>query len=152
MTITITPRERIETHWVVTDHLRFLGQLPGTANHLIEVEAPPGAGTPPHTHASPELFAVVEGQLTVRSFGPEGVTTIRLNPGESAAVSSMEPHNYANEGDKPVRFLVMLDDSMIAFFRDVGRDTPLAPGEMPDFPAIAAAMARHGIGMVTPPG
>ena len=152
MTITITPLSRIETHWVVTDHLRFLGQLPGTANHLIEVEAPPGSGTPPHTHASPELFSVVEGQLTVRSFGPEGATTIRLNPGESAAVSSMTPHNYANEGDTPVRFLVMLDDSMIAFFREVGRDSPLAAGEQPDFPALAAAMARHGIGMVAPAG
>ena len=152
MTITVTPRERIETHWVVTDHLRFLGQLPGTTSHLIEVEAPPGSGTPPHTHASPELFVVVEGTLTLRSFGPDGVTTIHLNPGESAAVDSMEPHNYANEGDRPVRFLVMLDDSMVAFFRDVGRDTPLAAGEMPDFPAIAGAMARHGIGMVTPPG
>ena len=152
MTITVTPRERIETLWVVTDHLRFLGQLPGTPNHLIEVEAPPGSGTPPHTHASPELFVVTEGTLTHRSFGPDGVTTVRLGPGESAAVSSMEPHNYANEADQPVRFLVMLDDSMVAFFRDVGLDRPLAPGESPDFPAIAAAMGRHGIGMLAPAG
>ncbi len=28
MTITVTPRERIGTHWAVTDHSRFLGQLP----------------------------------------------------------------------------------------------------------------------------
>lgn len=128
------------------------GPVAGTATHLIEVEAPPGSGTPPYVHASPELFVVVEGTLTVRSFGPDGVATIQLNPGESAAVDSMQPHNYANEGVRPVRFLVMLDNSMVAFFRDVGRDAPLSVGEMPDFPAIAGAMARHGIGMVTPPG
>jgi quercetin dioxygenase-like cupin family protein len=152
MTITITPRERIETCWVVTDRLRFLGQLPGTSVHLIEVEAPPASGTPPHTHASPELFLVTEGTLTLRSFGPDGGATFRLNPGESAAIGSMEPHNYANESDRPVRFLAMVDDTMIAFFRELGKDAPLAPGAVPDFASIAAAMARHGIGKVAPPG
>ena len=91
-----------------------------------------------------DAFTILGRRLTL--------TSVWIDPGESAAVSSMTPHNYANEGDTPVRFLVMLDDSMIAFFREVGRDTPLAAGEQPDFPALAAAMARHGIGMVTPPG
>lgn len=152
MTITITPRERIETYWVVADQLRFLGQLPGTDTWLIETEAPPGSGTPPHTHASPELFVVTKGRLTLRSFGPEGVKTIQLGVGESAAIGSMEPHNYTNETSEPVHFLIVLDESMITFFREIGKDTPPAPGAEPDFAAIAGAMARHGIGMVTPPG
>jgi hypothetical protein len=46
-TMTLSPRERIETYWVVADRLRFLGQLPGTDTWLIETECPPGSGTPP---------------------------------------------------------------------------------------------------------
>lgn len=152
MTVTFSPRERIETHWVLADRLRFLGQMPGTDSWLIEVEAPPGSGTPPHTHASPEVFVVAEGALTLRSFGPDGPTTWRLGPGESLAVDAHAPHNYSNEGDVPVRFLVLLQQSLIDFFRDVGRAAPPAPGTAPDIAAVMAAMARHGIALAQPVG
>jgi quercetin dioxygenase-like cupin family protein len=152
MTITFVPRERIETHWVMADRLRFLGQMPGTDSWLIEVEAPPGSGTPPHSHASPEVFAVTEGHLTLRSFGAGGPTAWRLGAGESLAIPAHAPHNYANESDAPVRFLVLLQDSLIAFFREIGRPLPPAPGDAPDFAAILAAMERHGIALLSPQG
>jgi hypothetical protein len=95
---------------------------------------------------------VTEGTLTLRSFGPEGVKTVRLGPGESIGIGSMEPHNYSNESDGAVRFLVVLGETIIQFFREIGKDSPPAPGAEPDFAAIAGAMARHGITMVTAPG
>ena len=152
MTICFTPRERIETHWVMADRLRFLGNLPGTDIHLIEVEAPPGSGTPPHTHASPEVFVVAEGTLTMRSFGVDGPTVWHLGPGESLSLDAHEPHNYTNESDAPVRFHVLLDQSLIDFFRDIGRPVPPDPGAVPNFAAILAAMARHEIQLLSPPG
>jgi hypothetical protein len=53
------------------------------------------------------------------------------------------PHNYVNESRKPVRMLVMLEASMVAFFRDIG-SAERAHGA-PDFARIGAAMAKHGI-------
>jgi quercetin dioxygenase-like cupin family protein len=152
MTVTFTPRERIETHWVMADQLRFLGRQPGTETWLIEVETPPGSGTPPHTHASPEVFIVTEGSLTLRSFGPDGPTVWRMGPGESLAIEARAPHNYANESDAPVRFLVLLEQSLIDFFREIGRPLPPDPGAAPDMAAILAAMARHDITLLSPIG
>jgi hypothetical protein len=98
------------------------------------------------------VFIVTEGNLTLRTFGPQGPAVWRLGPGDSIALDSLEPHNYTNESDATVRFLVLIDQSLIGFFRDIGRAAPPAPGAEPDAAAIIAAMARHDIRLLSPPG
>lgn len=144
--IEVTTPEQGETLWVVADRIRFLGAVLGSPLELIEVEIPPGSGTPPHTHASPETFYILDGELTVRLFtagGPPEV--LRAGCGASIGVPTRVPHNYTNESGKMVRMLVLLEPSMTAFFREIGSQEPLT-GE-PDFARIGAAMQRHGIDM-----
>lgn len=141
------PTDGNET-WVVGDRIRFLGGLPGHDLELIVVDVPPGSGTPPHTHASAEMFYIVAGDLTVRLFeGPGAPPTVTVaGPGAAIRIPPRLPHNYANESGAPVRMLALLETSMTAFFRDVG--TP-EPQVAPDFARLGAAMERHGIDVLT---
>ncbi len=150
MTVHI-PAEHVETLWVVRDRLRILGHLPATDSHLIEVEVPPGSGTPPHVHASPELFWVLSGSMTFRTFASGVPDTVTSGPGGTIRIESRVPHNYSNDSDSPARMAVLIDGAMLAFFRDVGRFAPLPLDETPDFAAIGAAMHRHGITLATQP-
>ncbi len=145
----VITRNNADALWVVVDRIRFLGGLPGSDLELIEVDVPPGSGTPPHAHASPEMFHVVEGTLTIRNFAGPVPEAAEVGPGSTVRVNGWVPHNYSNDSQRPVRMLVLLEDSMIAFFRDIGTvDRP----EQPDFAAIAAAMEKHGIRLVGPAG
>ncbi|WP_206078439.1 cupin domain-containing protein [Poseidonocella sp. HB161398] len=138
-----------EAVWVAADRIRFLGGLPGTGAELVEVEVPPGSGTPPHSHASAELFYILEGALTLRQFpaGDEPPVTIQAGPGCTLRIAPWQPHGYANESGAPVRMLVLLEPGMTAFFRDIGMPAPEA---RPDIARIGAAMDRHGIAMLPP--
>lgn len=144
MTIEANPPSNADCRWVVADKIRFLGNLPGSSIELLDIEVPAGSGTPPHTHESAELFYVLEGELTLRQFSAEtSPVLIHAGPGTSVKIPSRVPHNYVNESGKPVRMLVMLEASMVAFFRDIGSTEPVSG--MPDFARIGAAMERHGI-------
>ncbi len=144
MTIEAKTPSDAEFRWVIADRIRFLGRLPGFPIELLDIEVPPGSGTPPHTHESAELFYVLDGELTVRQFG-KGIppVVIHAGPGTSVTIPSRVPHNYVNESGAPVRMLVVLETSMVAFFRDIGSAEPSTAA--PDFARIGAAMQRHGI-------
>ncbi|RWM06359.1 MAG: cupin domain-containing protein [Mesorhizobium sp.] len=143
MTFNVITPEAAQTLWVVADRIRLLGGIADSSLELIEVEVPPGSGTPPHSHASPELFYVLEGALAVRHFGAGGPPEVTVaGPGTSVRIGPKAPHNYSNDSDRPVRMLVLVEPSMIAFFRDIGTVEPQA---QPDFARIGAAMQRHGI-------
>lgn len=144
MTLEVTTSANADYLWVVDDRVRFLGGVPGSDLELVDIEVPAGSGTPPHTHESPELFYVLEGELTVREFGAGAPPQVmRAGPGTSVRIPSMVPHNYVNESGKPVRMLVLLEPTMIAFFREIG--SVERPQGGPDFARIGAAMQRHGI-------
>ncbi|RWD99683.1 cupin domain-containing protein [Mesorhizobium sp.] len=143
MNFNVTTPEATQTLWVVADRIRLLGGIADSSLELIEVEVPPGSGTPPHSHASPELFYVLEGALTVRHFGAGGPPEVTVaGPGTSVRIGPRAPHNYSNDSGRPVRMLVLVEPSMIAFFRDIGTVEQQA---QPDFARIGAAMQRHGI-------
>lgn len=145
MKIDVTRPADADTLWVVADRLRFCGGLAGSGVELLDVEVPPGSGTPPHSHASAELFHVIAGTLTVGSF-PEGGAPVMIEAGAGSTVriDSRMPHNYVNAGTQPVRMLVLVEASMVAFFRDIGTTERQSA---PDFEKIGAAMQRHGIDM-----
>lgn len=147
MSLDVIPANGGETLWVVADRIRFLGGLPGSNLELLDIEVPPGSGTPPHTHLSPEMFHVLEGELTIREFGAGCAPRIvSAGPGTAVRIPSMLPHNYSNDSGAPVRMLVLIDRTMIDFFRDVGAPEPQRE---PDFAKIGAAMQRHGIEPLT---
>ncbi|WP_206615642.1 cupin domain-containing protein, partial [Solirhodobacter olei] len=144
MKVDVNRPEEGDALWVVADRIRFLGGLPGSELELLEVEVPAGSGTPPHSHASAEMFYIVEGELTVRQFpgATEPPVVITASPGAAVRIASGIPHNYANESGRTVRMVVLIEQTMIAFFRDIGT---AEAQEQPDFARIGAAMERHGI-------
>ncbi|RVH29286.1 cupin domain-containing protein [Sinorhizobium meliloti] len=104
MNIEVTTASNADYLWVAADRIRFLGGVPGSDLELLDIEVPPGSGTPPHIHDSPELFYILEGEMTLRQFGaglPPQV--IKAGPGTAVRVPSRVPHNYSNESDKPIR-------------------------------------------------
>jgi quercetin dioxygenase-like cupin family protein len=143
MSIYVTTNEDGEARWVIADRVRFLGGIAGEQLELIEVEIPPGSGTPPHSHASPELFYVIDGVITIRHFpADKPPVVIAAAAGTSVRVDGHTPHNYVNESGSPARMLVLIEPSMTAFFREIGTAEPQVA---PDFARIGAAMQRHGI-------
>jgi len=143
MSINVTTSQHGEACWVVADRVRFLGSVSGDRLELVEVEIPPGSGTPPHSHASPELFYVLDGVVTIRHFADgKPPTVVAAEAGTCISIDGRAPHNYVNEGNRSARMLVMVEPSMTAFFREIGTAEPQAA---PDFARIGAAMQRHGI-------
>lgn len=144
MKVDINRPESGDALWVVADRIRFLGGLPGSDLELLEVEVPAGSGTPPHSHASAEMLYIVEGELTVRQFSGEAEppTVVTAKPGEAVRIASGVPHNYANESGRLAKMVVLIEPTMIDFFRDIGT---AERQDQPDFARIGAAMERHGI-------
>lgn len=146
----ITHRDDAETLWVLGDRVRFMGALEGTPWSVIEVEVPPGSGTPPHHHPSPEIFTVTDGIITFGQFTGGAPTFHPGAEGTVIHVPAHAPHNYQNRSSNPARMLVVVEHSLIDFFRDVGRVEAPPPGPPSEatLAAVLAACARHDIIMV----
>ena len=146
-TITATHRDEADALWVVRDRVLFMGDLAGTDLSIIEIEVPPGSGTPPHTHNSPEIFRVLSGEIMFGLFGDGPPQQLRAEPGTVVTVPSNVGHNYTNLGTDAASMLVVVEKSMTKFFRDIGRsDTPPAgPPSEAEIAEVMAACARHGI-------
>lgn len=149
----VTRPEQAEQLWVVRDRVHFMGALDGTELHVLEVEVPPGSGTPPHVHESPEIFRVLSGELTFGRFGAGAPEFTVAGAGTVVTVPSRVPHNYQNASQAPARMLVVLERSMAEFFRDLGRREapPAGPPSEAEIAEVMAACARHGITLLGGP-
>ncbi|MBX7143854.1 MAG: cupin domain-containing protein [Oligoflexia bacterium] len=136
-----------QTLWVIRDRLRFLSVLPESGIALIEITVPPGAGTPPHRHESPEIFYILKGEVTFGGFDGSGPKFTKLRAGGSIDVPSGAAHNYQNASSEPAVMLVVVNNQMVNFFREVGKpDTPPpGPPSAAEIAEISAVCARHGI-------
>lgn len=152
-TIRITHAPEAEARWVVRDRIRFMGELEGTELSVVEVEVPPGSGTPPHVHDSPEIFRVLSGEITFGLFEEGPPRQMVAEVGTVVTVPSRRPHNYQNAGTRPASMLVVVERSMADFFRDVGRvdAPPPGPPSADEIGAVMAACARHRITLLGGP-
>jgi quercetin dioxygenase-like cupin family protein len=151
--VTVTPPEGAETLWVIRDRLRLMGEVPGTGLVLLEVEVPPGSGTPPHRHPSPEIFRVETGTFAFGLFEDGPPREALAGPGTVVSVAPNAAHSYRNAGPGTATMSVVLDTSMLAFFRDLGRTEPppAGPPGAEEIAGVVAACARHGITLLPPP-
>ena len=129
----------------------------GFGSLFIELTSPPGAGPPPHTDPSEELFYVLEGEFEFVSLGPEGLTSRPLQVGDSVCVPRGAPHSYRNVGTQPGRLLVFFpqNERMQGFFEELGDPVPdpltwTSSGPPPLERAMAAA-ERWGVAFAGPP-
>ncbi|MCF1709344.1 cupin domain-containing protein [Tabrizicola sp. J26] len=147
MTERVTTVDEAPSVWVIGDQVRFMGTVEGGNLSVVDVTVMPGSGTPPHRHASPEIFRVTEGEITFGIFadGPPRIFTAA--EGTVVTVPSWLGHNYSNQSGRPARFTAVLENEMMQFFEEVGvADMPPAgPPSDEVIGQIMAACARHGI-------
>jgi len=150
MSVTFTENADVETLWVVRDRIRINGALGNSGIHSLEVDIPAGSGTPPHRHASAELFRVVEGEVTFTVFDQAPPRAAVAGPGDVVSIAGWVGHNYVNTGSSAARMSVLLDATMVAFFRDAGQkeEPAAAPPSEAEIDRIIATCARHGVEML----
>jgi quercetin dioxygenase-like cupin family protein len=145
----VTP-ETAETLWVIRDRVRFMGDVDGRDLSVMEVMVPPGSGTPPHSHDSAEIFRVLSGEITFGLFDSQPPRQIVAGPGAVITISSRLPHNYVNGSGAPAEMLVLVEKSMKAFFKDLGRTDvpPQSPPTDAEIGEVMQACDRHGINVL----
>jgi len=150
MTTAYKTRDEAEALWVIRDQVRFMGDVPGKNLSVLEVSVPPGSGTPPHKHESIEVFRILSGEITFTLFDTTVPQQIIAGPGSVLTLSPYQPHNYINTGTEEAEMIVIIENSMVNFFRDLGRpDRPDAsPPSEAEIGAILAACTRHGIQVI----
>jgi quercetin dioxygenase-like cupin family protein len=101
---------------------------------------PPGACVPLHSHAEPETFVVVSGELDGFAPSAEGAGWVRMGPGKVFHVPGEARHAFRNRSQEPAVTIVVSTARMIRFFREIG--TPVGPGATPPDPP-SDDMIRH---------
>ena len=144
---TIVRGREAEALWVIRDRVRFMGEVAGAGLTILEVDVPPGSGTPPHHHASPEIFRVLAGEIVFAVFGTAEPSRLTADAGTVVTVPARVPHSYQNVGTTDASMLVVVERSMADFFRDLGQPHPPPAGPPTDgeVARVLAACARHGI-------
>ena len=138
-----------ESFYVLGDRIALRGDLAGSNLTMIDVTIPPGGGVPPHTHASPETFRVLEGRVSFWRATDTGSEEIEAGPGDVVVVPSDVPHGYRNAGTAPAVVMVLLEPAMVAFFRAMADPAPLAGPPTPEILArVGALTTAHGIRML----
>lgn len=149
-TVGVTTQSDAPSVWVIGDQVRFMGDVEGANLSVVDVTVMPGSGTPPHRHASPEIFRVTEGEVTFGIFGDGPPRMITAGEGTVVTVPSWLGHNYSNQSRKPARFAAVVESELVKFFKDVGLADMPPPGPPSDevIGRIVAACQRHGIEML----
>lgn len=130
-----------ETIYLLGDSVLLRGAIPGTDWHMVEITVPPSSGVPLHSHASAEIFRVLQGEVRFRDDDGECVA----GPGDMFHVAPDQPHCYRNIRSAPAVMLAIMDVAVLRFFRAIGTTAP-PTGEAPDdIEALLRIAAEHGI-------
>jgi quercetin dioxygenase-like cupin family protein len=122
---------------------------------LIEIDAPPGLGSPWHVHPDEdECFYVLDGELTLYV----GDSRLSMPAGSFAFGPKGVPHTFIAEPPDGARTLVYFQPALFeGFLREVGepapeRVVPPLPDSTPDIEQLASIAARNGFEILGPPG
>jgi mannose-6-phosphate isomerase-like protein (cupin superfamily) len=112
---------------------------------IVEIVVPAGSGSPPpHIHRrGGESWYVLEGELDVLAGSERG----RYGPGSFVMVPAGTPHQFANPGSGPVRFLTTMSPYQLQFLQAVAQIWTAGP---PDPAALVEVMARYDTELVRP--
>jgi oxalate decarboxylase/phosphoglucose isomerase-like protein (cupin superfamily) len=130
----------------------------------FEAEVTPGFDVGAHLHHSAEeFFYILDGELDLLAFQPQGTAAgdwrswesasgarvMRGGPGAAMFVPAGCPHAFANPGATPARMLFLVSPpGHEHYLEELG--TVIGQGGPPDQAAIAEIRARHDIQQLTP--
>jgi quercetin dioxygenase-like cupin family protein len=132
----------------ITHIYKATGAETGGSFSLWESVIPPGAGTPPHTHArEDEAFYVLSGELAIEFEGEPAPH--RIGPGGFFFAARHRRHAVRNVSDQPARALVLSAPScgLDQMFAEL--DAATAKG-VPEIGKLAAITARFGVTLEPP--
>jgi quercetin dioxygenase-like cupin family protein len=110
--------------FVMGDRVERRARLTGTWLNIFDVTVPPCSGTPPHAHASPEVFRILEGRLKIWRMTDNGPEEIEAVAGDIVAIPPHQPHGYSNPGPETAVFSAIVDKDMAGFFEATGASEP----------------------------
>ncbi|PDS75195.1 cupin domain-containing protein [Rhizobium sp. L43] len=138
--------DKAKRFFVLGDRVERQLRLRGTWLNIFDVTVPPGSRTPKHAHASPEVFRILEGSLTIWRLTDGGPEEIEARPGDIVTIAPFVVHGYANRGTVPAVFSAVVDREMAEFIEAEGTTEP--PKASPSAETIArmtAAANAYGI-------
>ena len=121
------------------------GRLPCLPRGTI----PPGSWVPLHSHPEPESFFAVSGEVEGLVHSDGHPSWIPIRPGDLFHVPSATRHAWRNRSREPAVSFVVTQESLAAFFREVG--TPVGGPAPPDATRrFVEASLRRGHWLATP--
>jgi quercetin dioxygenase-like cupin family protein len=122
-------------------------RLKGEWFSIFDITVPAGGGSPRHTHASPEVFRILEGRLRIWQMTENGPQESDAVAGDIVRIPAYIPHAYSNPGSAPAVFSAVVDRDMADFFEAL--DSIVAPRSektvADNVAAFVAAASEHGI-------
>jgi mannose-6-phosphate isomerase-like protein (cupin superfamily) len=116
---------------------------------LLRGTIPAGGSVPLHSHPEPESFLAVSGEVEGLLQSNGGFTWVPIRPGDVFHVPGGAKHAWRNRSGEPAVSVVVTEESLAAFFREVG--TPVGTPPAPDAAQrFAEASLRRGHWLGTP--
>jgi quercetin dioxygenase-like cupin family protein len=132
-----------KSFFVLADHVERRPRLEGTWLNIFDVTVPSGGGTPLHSHASPEVFRILEGSLIIQRMTDSGLQEVEAIAGDIITVAAHVPHGYTNPGPAPAVFSAIVDKEMAVYFEAADSGKPGTPDD--DAKQMRVAANAHGI-------
>lgn len=88
---------------------------------------PPGGSVPLHSHADPETFLPLSGQLRCLTFHGEAFEWIEIRPGDIFHVPGGAKHAFRNDGREEAVMIIASTAKIGRFFRELGVPVTLGP-------------------------
>jgi quercetin dioxygenase-like cupin family protein len=139
-------RTEAKSFFVLGDKVERRARLTGNWLNIFDVTVAPGGKTPRHAHASPEVFRIIEGTLTIWRLTDTGPEEIEASAGDIVTIAPFMVHGYANNGSVPAVFSAVVDRDMAEFIETEGVSEQPQGSPSPETAArMRAAANAHGI-------
>jgi|GEM_PF-6796190 len=114
---------------------------------LAEIVLQPGSSNPLHRHPAWEMFYVTEGVVEVGMVVDGAPTSRAMAQGTTVVVPSDVPHCLHNPGPGEARLVIVYQDSIGPFFRDLAAcvaDVPPGPPSDEVIGRVVQTATAHG--------
>jgi quercetin dioxygenase-like cupin family protein len=115
----VDPRQ-IEVLDLLGPTIAFLTEPEDGEPCVMRGTIPPRGTVPLHSHADPETFLTLAGEVEGLVMSPDGHRWVPIRPGEVFHVPGHAPHAWRNPCDVPVVMHIVSTAKIGRFFRGVG--------------------------------
>jgi quercetin dioxygenase-like cupin family protein len=126
----------IERFDVMGPTIQFLTSLTGEPDSpcIMRGTVPPGVIIPLHSHADPETFIQLSGELEGLSESASGLAWMRIRPGDIFHVPGGAKHAFRNHSTESAVSMIVSTCRLGSFLRSIGtsQETPHASSVSPE--------------------